>query len=303
MKGKMKSAVRRLIIKIRQCGVVSVCLGAIIGITVLCAFLTTLIHSEYNEEKVTTMSYDSEPFQPPGRNLLGTDGMGRDVFKLLVVGSRSFFVPSLVAAGIALVLGALSGTFSGYYDGKGVINRLVFPVATALESIPRWVVIVVVCSISKSSIYGVMLALGLMNFPKVANLIRGRILQLKEEQFVEAAKELGLSDFTIMWRHLLRKNCKYILFGQGMHGMADAILVEATVRYLFYSIGAKVSWGQMAVDGAEFFFINAPFEDVHPYWVWLFPAAMIVLTIAGFYILGDVLTKWYEVGREGNPII
>jgi peptide/nickel transport system permease protein len=287
--------------KFRQFGVVRIGFGFIAGIAVFAMFLATVLIPGYDARSARRIDYEAETFQSPAQHPpLGTDSLGRDVFKLLVAGSRSFFIPGLIAAGVALFLGASYGATSGYYEGRWV--SFITPVATAFESMPRWVLIVVVCAISKANIYWVMLILGLTNFPKVATLVKGRVLQLKEEQFVEAAKELGLRDSTIIWRHLLRKNCKHILFGQAMHGMADAILVETTIRYLFYNVGADVSWGRMVVDGVDFFFAKAPFTDVHPYWLWLSPTVMIILTIAGFYILGDALTRWYEAKGEESSI-
>lgn len=280
--------------KLRQCGIIKVIFGIIIGSTVLILFLISFLPG-FGVESIMHIDYDSKPFQSPIQHpLMGTDKVGRDVFKMIAAGSRSFFIPSLIAALVNVTLGSLAGSVSGYYSERWFNDKLITPITTTLESMPRWVLIVVVCAVSNANIYWAMLFLGLTNFPKTATLVKGRILQLKKEQFVEAAKELGLGDHIIIWRHLLTKNCRHILFGQGMHAMADAILVETTIRYLFYNVGPKISWGRMAIDGATFFFTKPPFVDAHPYWLWFFPTMMIVLTIAGFYILGDVLTKWYE---------
>jgi peptide/nickel transport system permease protein len=280
--------------KIKRCGIIRTIYGVLALLIILLMVISTCVIPGYDVKSATKVDYNSTAFQSPlGNHFLGTDKYGRDIFKQIVVGSRAFFVPSLIASGIALVFGTIAGSISGYYGGR---SNIILSIATTFESMPRWILIFVVCAVSNANIYFIMITLGLTNFPKVANLINSRILQLKKEQFIEAAKELGLSDPRIVIKHLLQKNCKHILIGQGVHGIADAILVEITISFFFFSVGSEISWGKMLVKGQDFFFKLAE-NGSHPYWLWLFPALIITITISGFYVLGDVLTGYFETGE------
>jgi len=190
-----------------------------------------------------------------------------------------------------------------------VINYLL----NLIDSLPQLALIFIICAVFSPNIYLIVAILGLMNATKVASLIRSKILSLKKEQFIEAARELSVSPLKIVLRHLLWYNCRPIFLSGAAHTFADVILFETTLRYIWNVVGAKNSWGELLVASKNLIFTKRPppmmetdimpiigdeIKYIHLWWVWFFPALAIVLTILGSHLLGDALIARLEERRE-----
>jgi peptide/nickel transport system permease protein len=226
----------------------------------------------------------------PG-HLLGTDFMGRDMLSRLIVGIQAYFVPGLLAIFIALLFGTLFGVLAGYRGGK--FDVAITYITNLVDSFPRLVLILLVIAAFKPDIYYIMLVVGLTNVPVTASLIKGKILFLKEKNFIEADIALGVPTTTIILRHILWHNCRSLLIIQATLGMAEAILMETSLSYLGFGVQEPASsWGNMVQAGANYFMQGK-------FWPSTAPALAILFTILGFHLLGDGLNNILE-GRRAK---
>ncbi len=225
----------------------------------------------------------------PG-HLLGTDFMGRDMLSRLIVGIQAYFLPGLLAIFIALLLGTVFGVFAGY-RGRA-FDTVITYITNLVDSFPRLVLILLVIAAFKPDIYYIMLVVGLTNVPAVASLVRGKILFLKQKNFIEADIALGVPTRTIILKHILWHNCRSILIIQATLGMAEAILMETSLSYLGFGVQEPTpSWGNMVQAGANYFMQGK-------FWPSTAPALAILFTILGFHLLGDGLNNILEGKRN-----
>ncbi len=216
----------------------------------------------------------------PVRHVLGTNRRGQDMLALMVHGTKAFAFPGLVAVLISLILGLAFGLLEALY--RGPLSRLGDGLASLIHSIPRLLILLIVGIVSHFNIYWIMVCLGIINFPKIAGSIKSKVTQLERMQFIEAARELGMSRWRIVFKHILWTNARHLLFIQAAFGMADAIFAETTLSYL--SFGAnEASWGRLIVEGSDFIASGQ-------YWMAALPAAGVIITILGYYLIGDGLT-------------
>jgi len=229
---------------------------------------------------------------PPGTagHLLGTDFMGRDMLSRLIVGIQAYFLPGLLAIGIALVFGTMFGVLSGYRNGR--FDTVITYLNNLIDSFPRLVLILLVIAAFKPDIHYIMLVVGFTNVPVVASLVRGKILFLKQKNFIEADHALGVPTSTIIMKHILWHNCRSILIIRATLGMAEAILMETSLSYLGFGVQEPTpSWGNMVQSGANYFLQGK-------FWPSTAPALAILFTILGFHLLGDGLNNILE-GKRG----
>lgn len=262
-----------------------------------------------------------EKYQPPSfRNPMGTDEYGRDILSKLIASSKAYFLPSLLAVGIALTFGTLFGSVSGYYTPEGqpenakekirffsssmflygldLVLRYSFEL---INSLPRLAMIFLICATVSTNFYWIAVTLGVMGAMKLGDLLRNEIISIRQEEYIEAAIELGLKDRTIISRHLLRTRLFPILISRVFHLLADLILVETTLRFFFGIIpDTEYSWGKLLVSAKnKIFTLHPPIrgvsrEAIHLWWFWFFPTLLIVANIIAFYLLADA----FSVERE-----
>jgi len=178
------------------------------------------------------------------------------------------------------------GGVAGYHGGR--IDDALTYVARLVEAFPALVLIFLAVAIFNFNIYLVMVAVGVIWFPSVANAIRAKVLFFKAQQFIEASQELGLEDRQILWWDIVWHNVKPLLFTQISYGFARAILIEVTLSYLQMGV-VGASWGHMLLEG-----MNAML-DHGASWVIFFPALAIVVAVVGFYLVGDAVNRMYQI--------
>jgi len=220
--------------------------------------------------------------QAPGSKYwIGTDDLGRDVLSRLIFAARISVTVGIVAVGIyeliAIVLGAISGYFGGKVDM--VIQRLV----DIVLAFPNLIIILVFIAILGPSIYNVMIAIGLLSWPGPTRLVRGQILQLREEDYVLAARSLGVRDRRIIFRHILPGVVSPLVVN-ATFGVAGAIMTEAGLSFLGLGVQPPTpSWGNMLMDAQ-----NLTKLQMMP-WLWLPPGLAIVVTVLAINFIGDGL--------------
>jgi peptide/nickel transport system permease protein len=237
----------------------------------LAPFLTSQPFDGFNTDRILV--------SPNSDYWFGTDDQGRDIFSRILYGARiSLWIGFFSVIG-SVVVGCYLGLIAGFY-GKwidAIISR-VFDIMLAFPSILLAIAIVAVLG---PSLFNALIAIAIINIPTYGRLIRSRVLSVKEEEYIMAAKSVGVSDNRILFQHIL-PNCTTPIIVQGTLGIATAILEAAALGFL--GLGAQPGepeWGKMLSDSRQFLTV-AP-------WTLLFPGFAIMLTVIGFNMFGDGL--------------
>ncbi len=227
---------------------------------------------------------------PCAHHWLGTDQYGRDVLSRLIYGSRISLEVGFVAVSIYVFIGTTVGSLAGYYGGwvDGLLMRLV----DIVLCIPTLFLIMMVITFVGPSIFNIMVVIGLTSWTDVARLVRGEILSLKEREFIQAARVIGMSDTRIILRHLLPNALGPILVVATL-GVGGAILVESVLSYMGLGVQPPTpSWGNMLEEGKE--------HLVDAWWLITFPGLAIFLTVLGYNLLGEGLRDYLDPRLRGS---
>jgi len=215
---------------------------------------------------------------PSDQFLMGTDMLGRDVWTRVLYGARVSLVVSACVASVALTIGLTIGLVAGY------IRWLDGPVMRAMDgvmAIPGILLAIALVSLSGASLLTVIVAITIPEIPRVARLVRGVVLSIREEPYVEAAVGLGTATHKILLKHIL-PNTIAPLIVQGTYICASAILTEAILSFLGAGLPSEIpTWGNIIAEGRAVF-QRAP-------WIILFPGGFLAVTILAVNILGDGL--------------
>lgn len=213
------------------------------------------------------------------RYVLGADELGRDVLSRLIMGSRVSLIVGLVATGISLLFGVILGAIAGYVGG--LVDSLIMRVMDVLLALPGILLAIAIVAALGPNIVNAMLAIAIVRIPVIARVVRGDVLALREEEFVEAARALGTPHAVILFKHILMNAWAPALVLATL-GMGTAIVTEAALSFL--GLGTQppqISWGRMLAVGREAI-LSAPH-------VTLYPGIAITVTVLGFSLLGDGL--------------
>lgn len=219
---------------------------------------------------------------PPGTPgfLLGTDALGRDVLSRLIYGAQVSLVIGIVANGLATSFGVLIGVLAGYFGG--VVEAVLMRITDVVISFPILLLCTALIAVTTRSTANVIIVIALIYWTTLARIIRSMVVSLKEREFVLAARTLGLSHRSTMWRHILPHLVPAIIVYTTL-GVASSILIESALSFL--GIGVPIplpSWGQMISDGSTYFQI-AP-------WMLFIPGICLIVTVMAFNLVGDWLS-------------
>ena len=218
--------------------------------------------------------------EPPSRkHPLGTDDLGRDLFSRVIYGTRVSLLVGFVAIGIAIIIGSFLGLLSGYFGGwlDAVIMRFV----DIMLCFPTFFLILMVIAFLEPNIWTVMAVIGLTGWPGLTRLVRGECLSVREREFVQAAKVLGLSNIRVMFVHLLPNVMAPILVTATL-GIGGAILTESALSFLGLGVQPPTpSWGNILTAGKDYITIA--------WWLSLYPGLAILITVLAYNLLGEGL--------------
>ena len=216
---------------------------------------------------------------PPGSaHRFGTDDVGRDVWSRVVYGARLSLLVGAAVVALSFVLGLGCGLIAGYYRR---VDNVVMRVMDGLMAFPAIILAIALMASLGPSVLNVVVAIGVVYAPRVARIVRGSVLVIRETTYVEAARALGASDAVVIARHVL-PNCLSPVIVQGSFVFAAAVLTEAALSFLGVGVPPYVpSWGNILAEG-RLYLQQAP-------WLVLYPGAAIMLTIFGLNLLGDGL--------------
>ncbi|MDE0168564.1 MAG: ABC transporter permease [bacterium] len=228
--------------------------------------------------------------EPPGRVfLLGTDTLGRDNLSRILHGGRVSLLVGGAVAVISGVLGTLVGLVAGYYGGR--VDSILMRLTDTLLALPALMVVIMAARILGDGVWDVVLVLAGITWMVPARIVRGKVLALKEREFVEAARALGLTNRRIMYRHLLPNLVGEVMVAVSLT-VAAAILAESTLSFLGLGVNPAhtATWGNM-LGGNEGFVTTAP-------WLVWAPGLAIVITALCVNFIGDGLRDALDPTRD-----
>ena len=253
---------------------------AVISAVVICLFALAAIFAPF----LTPYDFDemdllSRLATPSAKHLLGTDEAGRDVLTRMLYGSRVSLLVGIVPTVASMLIGALLGIVAGFVGGR--TDAVIMRIADIMLAFPSMLLAMVIMYTLGDGIINIFLALALVNWASVARIVRAETLKLKESEYVEAARSIGVGRFTIMLRHIL-PNCIPSLIVLFTLNIPSAILSESSLSFLGIGIKApQASWGLMASTGRQFLYSQP--------WLSLSPSLAIMLIVLAFNFLGDGL--------------
>jgi peptide/nickel transport system permease protein len=221
------------------------------------------------------------PLQWPGQNprfLLGTDQVGRDIAAQILYGARISLTIGLVATAVAAFIGLVAGAIAGYYGGW--VDDILMRVTEAFQILPNFLLLLVLVAVFGSDIRTVVLAIGIVSWPSVARLARSEFLSLRNREFVQAARSLGMGDTRLIIREILPNALPpVIVYGSVI--MAVAILLESALAFLNLSDPNVPSWGNLIGGGRNVIRVQ--------WYVSAIPGFAILVTVLAVSLVGQGL--------------
>jgi peptide/nickel transport system permease protein len=265
-------------------------LGAAGGALMVIMVLTAIFADPLSTHDPIATDASATLAQPGANHWLGTDHLGRDIYSRIVHGTRISLIVGLLSTILGSVFGGLIGLVSAYFGGKtDLITQRVLDI---LQGLPLLVLALVMSAALGPSVENVVIAISIPILPRAARVIRSSVLSIREMQYVEAARALGLRHLRIAFRHVLPNTIgPFIVLSTAQLG--SAILVEATLSFLGLGVPEPYpSWGRMlSVSAAEY-------AQKAPHLV-LFPGIAISLAVFGSNLLGDALRDTLDPRLRG----
>lgn len=250
--------------------------GALVGLLAIVAILAPWL-APFDPVRDADLNNYLRP--PGGPFLLGTDTFGRDVFSRLVYGARISLGVGIAVQASALTLGVTLGLLSGFYGGP--VDNLIMRLAEVMFAFPGLLFAIAIMAVIGPNLYNVFVALGVVSWTALARVVRGQVLSIKEQEYTDAARAVGASNWRVIVRHILPNTMAPTIVLVTL-GIGGAILAEASLSFL--GLGAQPptpSWGSMLSTGRDYL-LQAP-------WLSVYPGMAIFLTVMGFNLLGDGL--------------
>lgn len=215
---------------------------------------------------------------PSIAHYFGTDQLGRDLFSDVLWGAQTSLMVGFLVAMASALIGTIIGAFSGYYGG--IVDDVLMRITEVFLIIPVFLLALIIVALFGSNIFNIILALVAVSWPGTTKLIRAEIISLKEKEFVEAAKAIGLRETRIIFEEIL-PNAFFPVIVNATFQVGSAILMEAGLSFLGLGDPSKASWGILLYN-AQFFFRRA-------WWMVVFPGFAMFLTALSLNLLGDGL--------------
>lgn len=230
--------------------------------------------------------------EPPGRrHFLGTDGLGRDVFSMVLHGTRVSLTIGVVSALLSGIIGTLVGGVAGFYGGWA--DAVVSGITDIFLMLPTFFFVLIIVAMFGSSMLHVMIVIALTSWPGNARLMRAQSLSLRERTFVAGSRAIGESGWSILFRHVIPNGIFPVIANTTMQ-VAGAILTEAGLSFLGLGDPNVVSWGRMVYDGRTYL--------ASAWWISTFPGLAIVVTVMAFYLIGDGLNRVLNPKLAGERV-
>ncbi|WP_420827912.1 ABC transporter permease [Macrococcus brunensis] len=266
---------------------------AILGIIVLfCIIVMAIIGPMISGYEGSKQSLLEANLAPDSKYWFGTDDLGRDVFTRIWLGARISLSIGIIAALIDIVVGIVVGAISGYAAGRGKwgdrIDGFLMRIVEILYGVPYLLVVILLLVLMKPGLVTMIIALSLTGWVSMARIVRGQVLQVKQQQFVTAAELLGTSHAGILLKHII-PNIMAVIIVNLTFTIPSAIFAESFLSFLGLGVQAPAaSWGTMANDALGVILSGE-------WWRLLFPSLLIALTMFSFNAIGDGLQDTLQV--------
>lgn len=249
--------------------------AAIVLFFILLALFGPMIAKEGINDQVL-----ADRLQPPSAEYwLGTDDFGRDILSRIIHGARISLSVGFLSVIGSVVVGSILGIIAGYY-GRW-IDALISRIFDIMLAFPSILLAIAIVSVLGPSLRNALIAIAVINVPNFGRLIRSKVLSIKQDEYITAAKGIGMRDARILFSHILPNSMAPVIV-QGTLAIATAILEAAALGFL--GLGARApqpEWGKMLADSKDYL-QTAP-------WTMIFPGLAIMLTVLGFNLMGDGL--------------
>jgi ABC-type dipeptide/oligopeptide/nickel transport system permease subunit len=255
-------------------------IGAVILLLVIVAalFAEQVAPHEPNKQRLITR------FKPPvwaqggsTTYILGTDNVGRDIYSRIIHGSRISLVVGVAAVIVSVLIGVVLGLISGYMGGR--VDATIMTLVDIMIAFPQLILAFAMVAVLGPGIGNIILVLGLTGWERYARVVRAEVLALREREFVQAARAIGVSIPRIIFRHVMPNTFSSVIVMATLQ-IAQAILAEASLSFLGLGTGLTYpSWGQMIAQGRDY--INVA------WWLSTFPGLAILLTVLAINLVGD----------------
>ena len=216
---------------------------------------------------------------PNANHWFGTDELGRDIFCRILYGTRFSCSVGLVAVTIGLVIGVTLGAVAGYFGGA--IEEIIMRSTDILSAVPNMLMAIVIVSVLGQSIWNLMFAVGITSVPQFVRITRAAVLTVRNQEYVEASKAIGLNNRKIIFRHIL-PNCLSPIIVQATLRVASAIISASSLRFLGLGVPAPdPEWGALLSGGRKYIRDYA--------YMTFFPGLAIMITVLALNLMGDGL--------------
>ena len=220
------------------------------------------------------------PFQPPSRqHIMGTDNLGRDIFSRVLWGTRASLLVGVLSAGLSAAIGILVGAIAGYF--RGWLDDLLSRTIDVFLVMPIFFLLILIVSLFGSHIFFVILAIGMVTWPRNARLMRAQALSLRSRAYVTAAIGSGASQLRVLFLHVVPNGVSPVI-AYAVLLVGTSILVEAGLSFLGLGDPNVISWGQMIRAGQQSF--------TTAWWMSFFPGLMLLILVSAINYFGDGLS-------------
>jgi peptide/nickel transport system permease protein len=223
--------------------------------------------------------------QGEARFPLGTDELGRDILSRVIYGAQISLGVGFCAVFLAGLVGITLGLYAGYHRGR--VDDVIMRLADIQLAMPQILMAISILAVLGPGLQNVILTLAITNWVTYARIVRGQVLSLREKEFVEAARCIGVGDVSIMFKHILPNTLASIIVIASF-AVASTMLAEAALSFLGLSVGPDVpTWGGMVAAGRDQIITGQ-------WWIYTFPGLAIMLTVLGINTIGDWLRDYLD---------
>ena len=256
--------------------------NAIVGLIVVMVIILSAIFADVlvdYETMVIKPNVIDRLQKPSSAHLLGTDELGRDILARLIYGSRMSLLIGVLSVCLSMSLAIIVGSTAGYFGGN--VDNVVMRLCDILDGVPSFLMALTITAAFGTSLFNLMLAIGLGSLPNLARIIRGQVITVKNEEYVEAGKALGARSWQIISFHVI-PNCIASIIVHFTLKISSGILAASTLSFLGLGVQPPdPEWGAM-LSGGRTHLLDSPYLT-------LFPGLCIMLTILSFNMMGDGL--------------
>jgi peptide/nickel transport system permease protein len=259
-------------------------LAGLVGIVVLLVLVTSYpLWLGFGPNSVDLLARNAAP---GGRHLLGTDGVGRDVLARLMQGGRTSLLVAFLSVSISLAIGFVVGAVAAF--GGRWADSIAMRLVDLAMTLPPVILLLVIASITGTGLWPTVWVIALLSWPVLARMVRARLLEVRQRDFVIAARGMGAGVGHLLWRHGLPNSADILLVYATLQ-IANAILLEAGLSFLGLGIAPpEASWGNM-MNAAQSTIVLEQYV-----WLWMAPGAALVLAVLAINFIGDGLRDAFD---------